>query len=103
MRFLLLRGTLLRGTLHAQNLVPNGGFEDGFTGWSNLAQNGAVATYSPETAQPFAGVNSLKTEVQSLGPNNRDAETLGPTFTNLGSDRESQVQRPAAQRRHARA
>jgi len=79
------------GALRAQNLVPNGGFEDGFTGWTNQAQNGAVATYSLETAQPFAGANSLKAEVQTLGPNAWNVQTLGPTFTNLGSGRATTI------------
>jgi glucuronoarabinoxylan endo-1,4-beta-xylanase len=71
----------------AENLVPNGGFEDGFTGWSNLAQNGASASYSLETGLPFAGAHALKAEIQSLGPNAWDVQTLGPTFTDLGGGR----------------
>lgn len=89
---LILSAILIaKSSLHAQNLVPNGDFEDGFTGWSNHAQNGAAATYSLDTAQPFAGTNSLKAEIQTLGPNAWDAQTLGPTFTNLGSGRATTI------------
>lgn len=35
-------GTLL----HAQNLVTNGGFENGLTGWSNNTSGGASASFS---------------------------------------------------------
>jgi len=40
-----------------------------------------------ETGQPFAGANALRVEIQTLGPNAWDVQTLGPTFTDLGSGR----------------
>lgn len=66
--------------LYAQNLVPNGDFEDGFTGWNHLSNGGAVATYTLETAAPFAGTNSLKAEVTTLGENPWSAQSLGPSI-----------------------
>lgn len=83
--------TLGAGLLHAQSLVPNGGFESGAnTGWSHNASGGAIAFFSLETAQPYAGTRALKnvtTSVVSGTSNIWRVQTLGPTFTNLGTGR----------------
>jgi O-glycosyl hydrolase len=67
--------------LHAQNLVPNGGFESGLTGWSNNTSGGAVAVYSVETSEPYAGANAMKIAVSNPGTQVQNVQTLGPTFT----------------------
>jgi hypothetical protein len=46
---------------------------------------GAVATRSLETAQPYAGLNSLKTVITTLGTEGWRVQTTGTTFTNLGT------------------
>ena len=67
--------------LHAQNLVPNGGFESGLTGWSNNTSGGAVAVYSVETSEPYAGAKAMKIAVSNPGSQVHNVQTLGPTFT----------------------
>ncbi len=67
--------------LHAQNLVPNSGFENGFSGWSNNTSGGASASYSLEAAQPYAGAKAMKVVVNNPGSQLHNVQTLGPTFT----------------------
>lgn len=69
------------GLLHARNLVPNGGFESGFAGWSNNTSGGAIASYSLETAQQYAGAKAMKVVVTNAGTQLHNVQTLGPTFT----------------------
>jgi O-glycosyl hydrolase len=66
--------------LHAQNLVTNGGFESGLTGWSNNTSGGAVASFSVETSQPYAGAQAMKVAVTNPGSQFHNVQTLGPTF-----------------------
>lgn len=73
--------------IHAQNLVPNGGFESNFTGWTNSTGGGASAAFSLESSLPFAGQKASKVVVNTLGTNIWNVQTLGPTFTNLGTNR----------------
>jgi glucuronoarabinoxylan endo-1,4-beta-xylanase len=75
---LLMAGATL---LHAQNLVPNGGFESGLTGWSNNTSGGASASFSVETSEPYAAARAMKIAVTNPGPQLHNVQTLGPTFT----------------------
>lgn len=67
--------------LHAQDLLTNGGFESGLTGWSNNTSGGASASFSVETSQPYAGANAMKIAVSNPGTQVHNVQTLGPTFT----------------------
>ena len=79
----LIGAFLIAGTslLHAQNLVTNGGFESGLTGWSNNTSGGAVASFSVETSLPYAGANAMKIAVSNPGTQVHNVQTLGPTFS----------------------
>jgi glucuronoarabinoxylan endo-1,4-beta-xylanase len=80
------------GLIHAQNLVPNGGFESGLTsGWSHSASGNARATFSTELSQPYEGTRALRVAVTALGAEVWNVQTLGPTFTNLGTGRETSI------------
>ena len=80
---ILLTGPVLQG----QNLVTNGNFENGFSGWINLSGGTSVATYSLETASPYQGTNSMKALVTTAGTNSWDAQSLGPSFaTTVGTN-----------------
>jgi hypothetical protein len=68
------------GLLHAQNLVPNGGFESSFSGWSNNTSGGASASFSVETSQPYAGAKAMKVVINNPGIDLHNVQTLGPTF-----------------------
>jgi hypothetical protein len=57
----------------AQNLITNGNFENGFSGWDNRTNNGGAATYSLETEGPYAGTNSMKVAVITFTDNNPPA------------------------------
>jgi hypothetical protein len=65
---------------HAQNLVTNGGFESGMTGWTNNASGGASAAFSLETSLPYAGTRAMKAAVTNPGTQVHNVQTLGPTF-----------------------
>jgi glucuronoarabinoxylan endo-1,4-beta-xylanase len=80
--------------LRAQNLVTNGGFESGLTegGWSHNRSGIAQATYSLETNQPYGGVNALKVATTAIDPAaDWRVQSLGPTFTNLGTGRATSI------------
>jgi glucuronoarabinoxylan endo-1,4-beta-xylanase len=71
------------GLLHAQNLLTNGGFESGLTGWSNATSGGAVASFSLETVQPYEGARAMKVVVTNPSTQLHNVQTLGATFTTL--------------------
>ncbi|WP_071781127.1 endo-1,4-beta-xylanase [Adhaeribacter aquaticus] len=56
-------------TANAQNLISNGSFESDFSGWNNLAGDGAQATFSLETADKVDGNKAMKVEVTTAGAN----------------------------------
>lgn len=69
--------------LHAENLVTNGGFENDLTGWSNNTSGGAVASFSVETSQPYAGAKAMKVVVSNPGSQLHNVQTraTGTTFS----------------------
>jgi glucuronoarabinoxylan endo-1,4-beta-xylanase len=71
------------GLAHGQNLLTNGGFESGFTGWSNATSGGAAASFSLETSQPYAGTRAMKVVVTNPSTQLHNVQTLGATFTTL--------------------
>ena len=73
------------GVLHAQNVLTNGGFESGFTGWSNATSGGATASFTQETLQPYAGAKAMKVVVTNSGSQVHNVQTLGATFTTLAT------------------
>jgi O-glycosyl hydrolase len=80
---ILLFSVMEAGLVHGQNLLTNGGFESGLSGWSNNTSGGAVASFSLETAQPYAGTRAMKIAVTNPGPQLHNVQTLGQTFTAL--------------------
>jgi O-glycosyl hydrolase len=79
------------GLLHAQNLVTNGGFENGFTGWTNSRSGSGSASFSLESNLQYAGTNALKTVVSNPGADNWNVETRAPIFTGVGTGRSLSV------------
>ncbi len=65
-----------------QNLLFNGGFEEGLTGWENLSkvENGAVTSFSLETSNSPEGVNHMKIDVDTVGSVNWDIQSLSTEF-----------------------
>ena len=84
---LIFAGVFLAGGSHlsAQNLVTNGGFENGMTGWTNARSSSGSAAFSLETSLQYEGTNALKTVVNNPGADIWNVETRGPTLTNLGT------------------
>lgn len=84
---LIFAGFFLAGGSHlsAQNLVTNGGFESGLTGWINGRSGSGSASFSLETSLQYEGTNALKTVVNNPGADIWNVETRGPTLTNLGT------------------
>ncbi len=80
---LIFAGFFLVGGSHlsAQNLVTNGGFESGLTGWTNNTSGGAGASFSLETVQPYEGARAMKIAVTNPGAQLHNVQTQGPTFT----------------------
>lgn len=63
----------------AQNLVPNGGFEDDFDGWTNLAGAGSSATFSL-SADAVEGTKSMQVEVSAAGPDPWTVQSINSSW-----------------------
>ncbi len=73
---------LVAATAMGQNLVGNGGFEAGYNvGWNHLVGGTANGVFSQETTDPYEGARALKVQVNSLGGNSWDVQTLGPSLS----------------------
>ena len=57
----------LGSLVHAQNLVTNGGFENGLTGWSNATSGGASASFAVETSLQYAGAKAMRVAITNSG------------------------------------
>lgn len=64
--------------LNAQNLLSNGSFESGFTGWNNLAGGGGAATYSLSTADKYDGIQAMQASITATGVNALDIQSICP-------------------------
>ena len=85
-KFLLVPFFLLFGLMaQAQNMISNGNFEDDFTGWTNLAGDGAEAAYSVESQAQHvqAGSKALKVVITTLGTNPWSIQSMGPTWSSV--------------------
>jgi hypothetical protein len=68
----------------SQNLITNGDFETGVSGWSNMAGGTGVATFTcPITgaANVHTGINALRSNVTTAGANAWDVQTVQSGFT----------------------
>jgi len=80
---IFLSFVLLSFISSAQNLITNGGFESGFSGWSNSAGNGSVATFQISTTTVEQGTQAYSATISTVaaGANAWDIQTIGPTWT----------------------
>ncbi len=62
------------------NLLTNGDFESGLTGWSLLAQNGSVANYTADN-NSIEGTTALKAEVITLGPSSWSIQAISSPWS----------------------
>ncbi len=72
-------GLALSGS--AQNLITNGDFESGLSGWYNLAGNGSAATFAATTTDAEQGSQAFSAAITTLSTNAYDIQTLGPSWT----------------------
>lgn len=61
-----LAALLIQFSASAQ-ILSNGGFEQGLTGWTNSSGSGGVATFALETINKHSGSNALKASVTQTG------------------------------------
>ena len=74
--------TLISFLAISQNLIINGDFESGFTGWSNQSgSNGSSASFAISTSVVQQGTQAYSASVSNLGTNAWDIQTFGPSFT----------------------
>jgi GH35 family endo-1,4-beta-xylanase len=64
----------------AQVFIANGSFERGASLWTNLAQEGGVATYTYATSGAQDGSNYLSANVQTLGTNAWSVQSISQTI-----------------------
>ena len=77
---LALAITLSLSNIYCQNLLTNGDFESGQQPWNSFASEGAKANFSIENN----GSNALKIDVQTLGTNAWDIQSLQSFASELG-------------------
>lgn len=65
------------------DLLTNGDFEDGMSGWSNLAMGDASATFSTETADVNSGSAALRADVTTAGTNAWDVQSIHSGWTSV--------------------
>lgn len=75
---LILSGPL---SLHAQNLLSNGSFEQDFTSWNNLVGTGTVGTFSISETEKEDGLRSMKVEIVQPGAQAYEIQSLGPVWS----------------------
>ena len=66
--------------LPAQSLISNGGYESGFTGWTNIAGDGGTAVFSLSTADKYEATQAEKVVVTTLGTNAWSIQTMGANW-----------------------
>lgn len=68
----------------SQNMITNGDFESGTTGWYNMNSNGSVASFTLATGtDAYKGTNSLKIDVTTLGTNAWDIQSLNGAWASV--------------------
>ena len=65
------------------NLIPNGGFENNFTSWTNLAGGSSSAVFSVETADKVQGSKSMKVIVTTAGTNAYDVQSINSPWASV--------------------
>lgn len=70
--------TILSFTINAfgQNLLTNGGFEAGFTHWTNYTHGGSEANFSLENSDVAEGTNAMKVDITTPGSNPWDVQSI---------------------------
>jgi GH35 family endo-1,4-beta-xylanase len=65
------------------NLIPNGGFENNFTNWTNLAGGTSSAAFSIETADKVQGSKAMKVAVATAGTNAYDVQSINSAWASV--------------------
>ena len=65
------------------NLIPNGGFENNFTNWNNLAGGTSSAVFSIETADKVEGSKAMKVAVATPGANAYDVQSINSAWASV--------------------
>lgn len=82
--FILLLIPLLGSYVtHAQNLIPNGGFENNLNNWWTNAATGAEATFTIITSDPAEGSKALKADVIKPGTNAWDVQAVNDAWASV--------------------
>ena len=81
----ILCALLLAGAAHAQ-IISNGGFESGMSGWTNTLSNGGAATFSITTSTVHSGANALQVSVTNAGTSSTSVQTVHSSFNASSSN-----------------
>lgn len=68
--------SLFSDTIFAQNLLPNGDFEQNFTSWTNLVGTPATGTYTVATTNVKQGAKCMKLEITKLGTTSYSLQSI---------------------------
>lgn len=81
---LLLSAALLTALCTSAQILSNGGFEQGLTGWTNSSSSGGVATFTLDNTNAHTGTVSLKAAVSQTGTSNAGNQTVHQNFNPSG-------------------
>lgn len=70
---------------HAQ-ILTNGGYESGLTGWTNSLSSGGSAGFGIDTNYPYQGTDSLRVTVINTGSASNSVRTVSASFTASGTN-----------------
>lgn len=83
--FLIFLSLLLAGCAHAQ-ILSNGGFESGLTGWSTQLSSGGTATFASTKSDIHTGTNALLITVTATGSATNSVQLESSSFAAGSSD-----------------
>lgn len=67
-------------------ILTNGGFESGLTGWTNSLSSGGSAAFAKDAIYPHQGTNSLRVIVTNPGTASNSVRTVSASFNASGTN-----------------
>ena len=83
---LLVLACLLLGQVGRSQILTNGGFESGLSGWTTNVSSGGAATFANNTTDIHSGTNALLVAVSNAGTASNSVQLLSSSFTANSSD-----------------
>jgi hypothetical protein len=83
---LLVLACLLLGQAGRSQILTNGGFESGWSGWTTNVSSGGAATFANNTTDIHSGTNALLVTVSNAGTASNSVQLVSSSFAANSSD-----------------